>query len=128
MNSTPLVCGAGVADGGAEVGGGVVEEVVCPLTEGVGVSAAPVEPESLKPFARTARPTTTRATITRTRPVLRFTRASYPQSLAGAAGRLERDPASLRRAPLASQRPEAAEPSHQHRVIGERARMVDGAV
>jgi hypothetical protein len=26
MNSTPLVCGAGVGDGGAEVGGGVVDD------------------------------------------------------------------------------------------------------
>ena len=49
-----------------------------PPDVGDGLSdGAAAEPESVKPFARTARPPTINATITRTLPVLRFTRASY---------------------------------------------------
>jgi hypothetical protein len=85
MNSTPFVCGDGVGVGADDVGGGDDDEMCPPpLTEGVGLSGAAVVPESEKPFARTARPTTISATITRTRPVLRFTRASYLPRSAGA--------------------------------------------
>ena len=77
-NRTPLVCGAGVGVGADDVGGGVDDEVwPPPPAGGVGLSVAADEPESEKPFARMARPTTISATMTSTRPVPRFTRASY---------------------------------------------------
>jgi len=125
------VVGVGL-DEGDVVAGGVEDELWPPdvadgLTEG-----AAAEPESLKPFARIARPPTTNATITRTLPVLRFTRASYPRlglpRRPGATGALQGDPEALRGPPLAAQRPQAAEPAHQHRVVREPRRAVDGTV
>src|SRR3954451_9548943 len=71
MNSTPLVSGGGVGAAEDEVGGGGGDgeggaRPPRPVTDGVGLSVAAVVPESAKPFARTARPPTISATITRT--------------------------------------------------------------
>src|SRR3954451_22679425 len=128
MNSTPLVSGGGVGAAEDEVGGGGDDGEGCPpppVTDGVGLSVAAVVPESAKPFARTARPTTISATITRTRPVLRFTRASYLSRSGEAAPGLQGDAESLRGPALAPQRSQPAQPPDQHRVVGQRRRTVD---
>jgi hypothetical protein len=61
------------------VGVGVVVSVGLDRPGGdVVVLAAAVPPSSVKPLARIARPPTMSATMIKTRPVLRFTRAILP--------------------------------------------------
>src|SRR4029079_15285274 len=59
------------------VGDEVSVGLTTPPGDGESVGDAAV-PSSAKPLARTASPTTMSATMTRTRPVLRFTRAILP--------------------------------------------------
>ena len=133
MNSTPLVSGAGVGDveEGGSVGGGLEVEL-WPPDVGDGLSdGAAAEPESVKPFARTARPPTINATITRTLPVLRFTRASYRARPAAPNRTDPRYRVIPRRCAVRRLRRNARmppEPAHQHRVVRDRLRAVDGAV
>src|SRR5262245_10368628 len=132
MKMTPFVSGGGVGVGASDVGGGVEVDVWPPVADGVGLGGEAAVPESEKPLARTARPTTISATVTRTRPVLRFTRASYLPCLTCRARAepavLQGDTEPLRGPALAPQRAKPAEPPDQHRVIRERGGAVDRPV
>ena len=127
----PLICGLGITLGGLRRRGGGRAAVG---TGGAGRGGAPAPAGGAtivplaNPFARTATPATTSATMITIRAVPRFTRAILPQASA-VAGRRQRDPEPTGRSPLATTRvADATEPANEHGVVRKRLRPIDGAV